>query len=624
MDGPPLPDGCYVFERCRLDPIGRILARDGQKAKLQGRLFDVLLYLVQNAGRIVEREELLSAIWPSRTVDEGSVPRSISSLRLAFKAIGVEDTLIHTVAGRGYSFSTRVSFEPADVPQMTQPTMVPQAAGFREGRQLRGKLAAAIGAATALALAAALWRNMAAAPAPPPHSIAVLPFTNVSGDPAQDYLADGLSTELINALGRVDDIRVASGTSSSSFKARHLLVGEIGRLLNVGYVLEGSVSRSGTRLHVTTQLIDTITGFQKWSRDYDGDQAGVLAVEDQIAPAVITAIKGTAQDTDLASLVMGRTTNARAFDAYLVGMAALGEPNGAGNSQAIAAFSRAITLDPAYADAYVARARARVYDVVGDTSFNPSEGEARLDEAVRDAETAVRLAPKLGGAHAALGMALKYRLVEPTRAATEYGQAMALAPDDAETAMSYAYFQLELGHTALAVATAQHAAALDSLRAMNYRTLAVILSYAHRYDDAMAALAHARGLSPAEPGPDRIALGLVLTAKGDAAAARTTCAGGLDYYDLACLALAEHALGHNAAAEAALAKLHILLGDSGAYLYAGIAAAWGQTDPALRWLRRAYELRDPGLADIKIDPRLASLRGTPAFETIVRQMGFPE
>ena len=98
-------------------------------------------------------------------------------------------------------------------------------------------------------------------------------------------------------------------------------------------------------------------------------------------------------------------------------------------------------------------------------------------------------------------MALKYRLAELTRAASEYGQAMALAPEDAETAMSSAYFQLELGHTGLAVAAAQHAAALDSLRAMNYRTLAVILSYAHRYDDAMAALDHARGLAPAEPGP---------------------------------------------------------------------------------------------------------------------------
>jgi serine/threonine-protein kinase len=451
-----------------------------------------------------------------------------------------------------------------------------------------------------------------------------LPFTNVSGDPAQDYLSDGLSNELVNALGRVDDIRVASGTSSATFKARHLLVGEIGRLLNVGYVLEGSVSRSGTWLHVTTELIDTSTGFQKWSRQYDRDQAGVLAVEDQIAPAVISAIKGSAQDSDLANLVMGRTANARAFDAYLVGMAALGEPNGAGNAQAIAALSQAITLDPVYADAYVARARAQVYDVVGDSTLSPADCTARLDAAVRDAEQAIKLAPKLGGAHAALGMALRYRLAELTRAAAEYGQAMALAPDDAATAMSYAFFQVELGHTAQAVAIAQHAAALDSLRAMNYRTLAVILSYAHRYGDAMAALAHARGLAPAEPGPDRIALGLVLTAQGDAAAARTTCAGGLDYYDLSCLALAEHALGHAAAADAALAKLHALLGDSGAYLYAGIAAAWGQTDPALQWLRRAYELRDPGLVDIKIDPRLASVRGTPVFADIVRRIGFPD
>jgi tetratricopeptide (TPR) repeat protein len=176
---------------------------------------------------------------------------------------------------------------------------------------------------------------------------------------------------------------------------------------------------------------------------------------------------------------------------------------------------------------------------------------------------------------------------------------MALAPEDAETAMSYAYFQLEIGHTAQAVAIAQHAAALDSLRAMNYRTLAVILGYAHHYDSAMAALAHARGLAPAEPGPDRIALGLVLTARGDAAAARTTCAGAVDYYDLACLALADHALGQDAAATAALAKLHTMLGDSGAYVYAGIAAECGLAvvRPRLRIARsRAGRYQDRSTA----------------------------
>jgi serine/threonine-protein kinase len=661
MDGQVPAECCYVFDSCRLDPVSRTLTRDGQTAKLHGQPFDVLLYLVRNAGRVVAREELMRAIWTTRTVDEGSVSRAISSVRLALKGLGVEATLIHTVAGRGYCFSARLRREPFEDGAAGASAAPPEAgpswpegrggeraadaqagaargaarAGEARGAAGRRRLAAVLGTVVALALAGAAWRHWKAAPAPapmaaetdpapPPHSIAVLPFTNASGDPAQDYLSDGLSLELTNALGRVSGLRVAASTSSSMFKGRHVLIGDIGRQLHVAHVLEGSVTRDGTRLHVTTQLIDTSTGFQEWSRQYDSDPAGLLAVEDHIASALVTALKGVAGEADLASLVVGRTANARAFDAYLVGMAAVGEPNGAGNRQAIAALGQAIALDPTYSDAYVARARARVYDVVGDSTLAPAAATALLAAAVQDAERAVALAPRLGAAHAALGLALKYQLSDLRRAAAEYDLALKLAPDDAETAMSDAYFQLELGHTAQAVATARHAAALDSLRAMNYRTLAVILSAAHRDEEAMAALAHARALPPAQPGPDRIALGLVLTAKGDAQAARAACAGGLDYYDLACLALADHALGREAEADAAFAKLQTLLGDAGAYVYAGILATRGQTAAATRWLQRAYELRDPGLADIKIDNRLSALRGSPVYQDIVRRIGFPE
>lgn len=629
MDGAIHQQGMFVFERCRLDQVSRTLTRDGVRVTLEPRLFDMLLYLVQNPGRVLERDELLAALWPARTVDESNLGRTISSLRKVLKEHGIEETLIVTAPGRGYRFGARVDFEPIVAETVTASIATAPDSAAPRYRRIAGVLLLCGLAALSLLTVLPPWRHTAH-PAdtprfsPPARSVAVLPFNTVTGlgGAEQDYLAEGLSQELINELSRVGDIRVAARTSSLAFRAKPVSVRDIARQLNVGMVLEGSLQHEGGHLHIVADLVDATSGFLVWSHSYDRAPTDLLAVEGQIAQDVVTSLKGSLPDKDPASLALGGTTKPDAFDAYLSGMVLMGPTNGEANQAATEAFTRAIALDPSYSEALVARARAQIYMAVNG-GVTVSRAGALLDAALADAQRAVAQSPGLGAAHAVLGLVLGCRLQDLGRAAAEYGQAVALAPYDAATVTSYALFQADLGHMDLAVKEVTHAAELDPLASVYDRILAEILAYAGRFPEAFVALRHAASLPPADPNADRIFRGIVLTVQNDMAQARDVCAGQVDYLDLVCLALADHALGREAEARHAFDRLRTLQGDSGAYNYAGIYAAWGQPQDALHWLQRAYELRDAGMQDIKIDPRLASLRGTAAYQAIVRQMGFP-
>jgi len=630
MDALVHHQGMFVFERCRLDPVSRTLTRDGARITLQPRLFDTLLYMAQHPGRVLERAELLAALWPDRTVDEGNLGRAISSLREVLKAHGVDDTLIVTAPGRGYRFGAHVMFEPAEVDPMEDSTVATPPAAASAVLWYRSPIGIVLGLcglAGLLFTALLLWGQAGRPPeappfTPPPRSVAVLPFSSATGAPGQDYLAEGMSEELINALGRVAQLRVAARISSFAFRAKPVAVHDVARQLNVGMVLEGSLRHDGGHLHITAELVDATSGFLVWSRSYDRAPTDLLAVEAQIAGEVITSLKGNLSDEDLASLALGGTTRADAFDAYLSGMAAMGPTNGEANQTATESFSKAIKLDPGYTEAQVERARAQFYLAVNG-GVPGDRAAALLDGALADAQHAVVEAPRLGAAHAVLGLVLEYRLQDLARAAAEFGEAASLAPNDAATATSYALFEFDLGHMDLAVKAVTHAVELDPLRPEYTRMLGQILAYAGRYQEAFVALQHAANLPPPDPNADRIFRRTVLTVEGDMAQARELCAGEVDYLDLVCLALADHALGRTAEAEHVLDRLQTKLGDSGAYNYAGIYASWGREQDALHWLQRAYELRDPGLLDIKIDPLLTSLHGTEPFEAIVRRMGFP-
>jgi serine/threonine-protein kinase len=634
MDSPIHQSGVYVFGSFRLDPIARELTQGGARVHLAARLFDTLLYLVERHDRLVERDELLHGVWPARNVDESSLGRAISSLRQTLKAHGAPENLIVTAPGRGYRFGAPVRIESdrgaaiaRTAPQADSPARASRHAArtaMLAGAALAVLALGVVGARTLRRAASTeASTNRAAAFAAPPRSVAVLPFVALGGDPRAAILSDSVSEDLINALGRVNDVRVAASTSSFLFKDGHTPIGEISHQLNVGRILEGSVRRDGGRILLTAELIDAGTGFQIWSRRYDRPEDEMLASEGEIAEAVIASLNIVLAHDDAGRLTAGMSTNPRAYDAFLVGMSNVAVNSEPTDRRAVTAFTEAIGDDPGFAMAYAQRARALAGIAVDGTMSDMQAVRAYMQSARQDAEKSIALAPGLGAAHAALGFVLKCSLSDLAQADAEFSTAIALAPGDAATVLRYGFFQRDLGHTAEAVAALERVAALDPLTPNTYRMLAFMLAYAGRFGDAEVALRRAAQLLPADPGQDRIYRGRVLMLKGDPASMYATCRGDVDYHDTLCLTWALHGLGRQAEAEAELAKLKTMLGDNGAYNYARIYVQWGQPDVALQWLQTAYRVRDPGLIELKADPVLVPLHGSATYRDIERALGFP-
>jgi TolB-like protein len=460
-----------------------------------------------------------------------------------------------------------------------------------------------------------------AAFAPPPHSIAVLPFVNMSGDKEQEYFSDGLTEEILNSLVRINELQVSARTSSFSFKGRDIRIGIIARELNVGSILEGSVRRSGHTVRVTAQLNNAVTGFHLWSQTYDRDLSDVLKLQTDIANAVANALKVTLLGDVGAKIELGGTHTPAAFDAYLRAskMYFANEDAAGKNTQAaIAEYTEAIRLDPNYALARADRSIALAY-YAEQFAKGPAIHEY-LSRAMADANKAVTLAPDLARGHFALGYLARHSL-NLTLASQETERALALAPGDARVLRDYGRFAVELGHTDAGLAAAHRAVALDPLNVENLCWLGDSLRLARHYKEALAAFMNAKAL---EPNDDCIGLAWAYWGIGDFEAARAVCEKSSDQeFRHLCLAIGYEKLGRHSDAQTALASW-VSRGDADAVIYAIVYAQWGQRAKALEWLETALRLRDPGLVFIKTEPLLDPLRQEPRFQAIQRQLQFPQ
>jgi serine/threonine-protein kinase len=238
--------------------------------------------------------------------------------------------------------------------------------------------------------------------APPAHSIAVLPFVNMSGDAKQEYFSDGISEELLDSRSRLNDLQVAARTSSFSFKGKDVDISTIAHELNVGAVLEGSVRRSGNTIRITVQLINAVTGFHIWSQSYDRKLTDILKLQTEVATSVAQQLEVKLVGDEGTKIELGGTKNADAYDAYLRGLQRYEEAHGTERDyrDALTAFDRAISLDPNYALAYTRRAAA--LDYIYRYPDDPNVRPAVLAQAHEAAERALALAPQLGEAHMVL------------------------------------------------------------------------------------------------------------------------------------------------------------------------------------------------------------------------------
>jgi TolB-like protein/DNA-binding winged helix-turn-helix (wHTH) protein/tetratricopeptide (TPR) repeat protein len=632
--------GVYAFGPFKLDPMRRTLHRDAVAVALPSRLFETLLYLVEHAERPVGRDELERAVWRGRVVEDGNLQRAVSSLRKALQTGIPGETYITTITGHGFQFTSPVSFEPfssgapaivsahdpISAHEQKNDVVAPPVINRSWHRAKKIQFAVV---ALLFAASVAIWRmgpkrSDELAFSPPAHSVAILPFVNMSGDSREDYFSDGLADELINTLSNVRGLRVAARTSAFSFKASTSTIGEIGRKLDVSTVLEGAVRRDGKRIHISVQLIDTRTGFQFWSRSYDRDRFfdDMLKLQTDIAGIVSASLETKLMQSDAARLTAGGTRNPQAFDAYLRGMSdsrQFGEPS---LRQSIVDFSEAISLDPGYAQAFAGRAAAHNFLVVYGYETDATNGKQEAEAAASDADSAIGLAPTLADAHRVKSLVL-FNALAFKGATQELAIARDLAPNDAPVESTFGIIQARLGHDEAAISAARHAIALDPLNPDTYERLGQALYWTRHFDEALEAFGHATAL---DKHPSRITLSWAASAylaKGDPAAAERICSGGNGWTDDTCLAIAFHAMGRQDEADAKFARLHQAFGDRGAYVYAEICAQWGQPAEALRWLRTAYALHNSGLGEMKVSPFLDPIRNSTEFRDIEWRLNFP-
>ena len=457
---------------------------------------------------------------------------------------------------------------------------------------------------------------------PPPHSIAVLPFVNMSGDPNQEYFSDGLTEELLNSLSRINELQVAARTSSFSFQGAHPDMTTVAHKLNVASVLEGSVRRSGHTVRITAQLDNAVTGFHIWSQTYDRDLGDVLQLQTEIATAVAEALKITLLGDVAEKIELGGTRSPAAFDAYLRASKAFRSSHDVSSLQtAITEYTEAIRLDPNYALAFAGRSLALcsyAWEFATGTAIRKF-----FDKAQADAREALKLAPELAEGHLALASYFNRGSLDFTHANQAYERAMALAPGNAEVLADSGRFAVTMGRFDAGLAAGRRAVALDPLGPRSRYLLGEALHLARRDQEAVAAFGEVISLEPDYKGAYGLR-GLAYYGLGDFQSARSSCETKPDYWASQwCLAVTNDKLGQHADAEAMLKKLQAAYGDAGPVEYASIYAQWGNTAKALEWLTTAMRLRSPDLVYVKIDPLLDPLRKEPRFQAIERELKFP-
>ena len=479
----------------KVHPALDSISRGSETQKLEPRAMRLLLCLANSAGEVVSIDRLLSEVWAGVVVGSASVYEAVSHLRKILGDVDAKPSYIVTVPRKGYRLIASV--QRGSVPAIMRPKTA----------RLRRVWLAAGAFVVILALAAAYfwgdtgWQRLtgkllATSVVVSDKSIAVLPFADMSEKKDQEYFSDGLAEELIEQLGNTPGLKVIARTSSFSFKGKSDDIPTIASKLNVANVLEGSVRRSGNHLRISTQLIRADSGQPLWSETFDREFKDVFTIQDEIAAAVVLALKLTLAGGQTAIGAHG-TTNSEAYNAYLLGrslyvQSAYIQSTEAGYRQAIEAYQKAINLDPRYADAYAELAMAQYY--LGDNTGNL----ALETSAEQAAQKAIDIDQHRASGYAVRGY-LRYNLrYDWSGAEADFKQALALDPTDSRVFRRYASMLNQVGRTEEAAALLEKGIEQDPLDASTWAGLVDALVASRNYVAAYDAVHRALAIRPTE------------------------------------------------------------------------------------------------------------------------------
>jgi DNA-binding winged helix-turn-helix (wHTH) protein/TolB-like protein/Flp pilus assembly protein TadD len=606
----------YEFDEFRLDAAKRLLLKNEERVPLTPRVFDTLLYLVRNPGRVIPKEELMRAIWPDRFVEENNLNQNISTLRRALGGNGGEDSYIITVPGRGYRFTASTDLAIGSV--ATSAVLPPE-----EKRARHSKLPALIVAIVALLFAAGtvFWRSQVPS-SPGVRTIAVLPFKPLTAQYRDESFEMGMADSLIAKLGTLSDVTVRPLSSVLKYRGPEQNLFSAGRELDVETILEGYIQKAGNRIRVTARLVRVGDEKQLWTGQFDEELRDIFAVQDSISEKVATALALELSGEQKDLLAKRYTADPQAYEFYLKGRFLLNQSRHESIRKAIGFFEQAVEKDPNYALAYVSLADC--YDRLPVTSDVPSR------DAFPKAKEAVLKALKIDGdlaeAHTLLGWINIWYEWDWEGAENEFRRGLASNPNHAFTYMGLAHRLSDLGRQEEALVQVDRALSLDPITPMNGALKGHILYISRRYAEGIE---HMRRSLEHQP---NFWVGQLMLGKNYAGAGRTAEAleafrkakqfSGGSSEPISLMGYSHAVSGKRKEAESALLELATISEHKYVppYNMAILNHGLGNSDEALRWLERAFEDRDVHMVFLGVEPKWDGLRTHARFVSLLKRM----
>jgi len=558
----------YEFGPFRIDARERELLRNGEVVPLTPKVFDVLLALVQNCGRILSKDEVMKIVWPETAVEEGNLARNISTLRNALGERPREHQFIETIPWRGYRFIAPV-------------------------RKVHDR-----------------------EPRPPIDSIAVLPFVNVNANPRTEYVADGLTESLITKLAQLTNLRVTSRNSAFRYKGRDLQPATIGRELKVQALLMGRLIETEETLSISVELINATDDRHIWGAQYIRQPADLLGTQEKIAREIAEQLRVEINGPQSRLLAKRHTENSEAYLLFLNGRFHFHKLTPDGVQKGAEYFRQAIEKDPNYALAYAGLADCQTY-------------LAKRDEAKQAIAKALELDDDLGEAHASLGFFRFLYDWDFAGAEAEFVRALALSPNYAEAHHWYAIYLANVGRHEEAFREAELAVERDPLSLLMNMTAALNFYTGREYDRAMRQLENVIEMDGNFPAAQSV-LGCVYLQKQmyEAALAQfgkvMELLKGAAPVEASVKVMMAQAFARWGKKSEALELLADVAGvPASAYSVAGVYGALGDKDRAFEMLNQAYDEHDMQLVSLKVDPALDDLRADVRFTDLMRRVGLP-